>query len=78
MATKKAKDKVARRTAKAAARIKLLRVEKLEEDKHLVELEIHGGPELPNEAQLPTEPLALDTPSVQENSWLKWWRSLWY
>jgi hypothetical protein len=60
---------------KAAKRVKILKVEQVEPDKHVLELEIEGA-ELPAEAILPSEPLELEAPEAKDSYWVKWLKSL--
>lgn len=83
MTTKKQKAAAEVKRVKRAERIRLLKVQELEEGKHLVELEVHGAPDPIPEVTLPTEPILLDydygkqAPEPPEHKWLKWLKGIW-
>ena len=60
---------------KRTRKVKLLKVEEVEPGKHIVQLEVHGAPDLPTETALPEEPLELSEPAPK-GSWLGWLKKL--
>jgi hypothetical protein len=71
MTTKKSK-------AHKAKKLKILKVEQLDEKRRKLEIEIEDAPEPP--PMLPEVPLDLDTKypeEAPESGWVKWWKSLW-
>ncbi len=58
-------------------KVKVLKVEQVEPDKHIVELEVEGAPAIP-ETPPPVESLTFDEPQLppEKKSWVKWLKDL--
>jgi hypothetical protein len=69
---------MAKKRKKTAKKVKVLKVEKLHPDKHVLHLEIEGPVEVPE--VIPAEPLDLEAKyeeAAPESMWTRWLKSLW-
>lgn len=79
MTTKKQKAAIAKKTVAAKAKAKklrLLKLEQVEEGKHQVLIEVEGHQDLPPVFEAPVE-LELEVPDVHQNPFLKWLKEAW-
>jgi hypothetical protein len=63
--------------ARKKKKLRILKVEKIAPDKHVVELEVEGAPDAPS-IPPPPDPLETDHPDlpVEKKTWLEWLKGL--